>query len=229
MRRDRTAFLLLALALAGCRTSRPAPGHGPAGGHQHPRGMHHSFSGAARWAQVFDDPDRDVWQKPEEVVAALELAPGMVVADIGAGTGYFEPHLAAAVGPGGKVLGLDVEPDMVEHMRQRFADAGLLQAEARLVAPDDPGLGDASVDRVLIVDTWHHVDDRPIYSAKLLRALRPGGRVIVVDYTAESPLGPPREFRLSPEAIAKDLEDGGLTARVVPETLPNQFIVVGER
>jgi cyclopropane fatty-acyl-phospholipid synthase-like methyltransferase len=191
--------------------------------------MHHSFAGAERWAQVFDDPERDAWQKPEEVVAAMTISPGMAVADIGAGTGYFGPHLATAVGRDGHVLALDVEPDMVAHMQQRFATAGLPQVEARLVDPDDPGLPASSLDRILIVDTWHHIDDRPIYSARLRAALRPGGQVVIVDYTAESPMGPPREFRLSPEAIMKDLEGGGLRTRLVPETLPNQFIVLGER
>lgn len=218
--------LLAGLALAACRTSPAEPAHRA---HRHPQGMHHSFAGAERWAAVFDDPARDAWQRPEEVVALMEIRPGMIVADIGAGTGYFEPHLAAAVGADGKVLALDVEPDMVAHMTKRFADAGLAQVVAHQVAPDDPGLPAGTVDRVLIVDTWHHVDDRPIYSAKLLWGLAPGGRVIVVDYTADSPLGPPREFRLSPEEIRADLEGGGLVTRQLSETLPNQFVVVGQR
>ena len=78
-----------------------------------------SFANAEQWAKLFDDPGRDAWQKPVELVAALELAPGMTVADIGAGTGYLEGHLAAAVGAEGRVIAIDSEPAMVEYMKAR--------------------------------------------------------------------------------------------------------------
>jgi len=77
--------------------------------------MHHGFKDVARWIKVFDHPERDQWQKPQAVVSALQLEPGMSVVDIGAGTGYFLPHLRAAVGDAGRVLALDVEPNMVAY------------------------------------------------------------------------------------------------------------------
>jgi SAM-dependent methyltransferase len=151
----------------------------------------------------------------------------MSVADIGAGTGYFVPHLSPAVGGDGRVLALDVEPNMVAHMRDRFAKAGLQNTEARLVAPDDPGLDPGSIDRILIVDTWHHISDRERYSARLREALRPGGAVLVVDFTPESPHGPPAAMRLSADQVSAELAAGGFEVEILEESLPNQYVIRG--
>jgi cyclopropane fatty-acyl-phospholipid synthase-like methyltransferase len=191
--------------------------------------MVHRFENADHWAKIFDEPHRDDWQKPADVVGALALAPGMTVVDIGAGTGYFEKRLADAVGADGRVLALDVEPDMIRYLRERAAREGTPNVEARVVRTDDPELAPASVDRVLIVDTWHHVGGREAYAGKLATALRPGGMVAVVDFTMESPMGPPRHHRLRPEQIAHELEAGGLHASVSPVQLPNQYIVIGAK
>jgi hypothetical protein len=100
----------------------------------------HRFDDAARWSKVFDDPERDAWQKPQHVVELLGVAPGMTVADVGAATGYFLPHLAKAVGPSGKVIGEDIEPDMVKWMSDRGQREKLTTVEARLGTADDPKL-----------------------------------------------------------------------------------------
>lgn len=201
--------------------------HGEGHGHHAPGGMPHRFEDAAKWAKVFDDPARDVWQRPADVVVVLELKPGMTVADLGAGTGYFLPHLSKAVGASGVVLGLDVEADMVRHMGERAASGGLSNVTAKLVAFDDPGLVAASVDRVLIVDTWHHIASREAYSKKLAAGLKPGGFVAVVDFTMETDKGPPKKHRIAPEQVVAELSAGGLSARVVEEPLPDQYVVVG--
>src|SRR5690606_20382507 len=163
----------------------PGPGgpgaHGPGheathGGHAHHGGGYQmDFSEVERFARHFDGPERAAWQKPDEVVRLLELSPGAIVADIGAGTGYFLAPLSRAVGPKGRVLALDVEPNMVEYMKRRTQREALANVEARTVAPDDPGLAANSVDRVLIVNTWHHIGNRTQYATKLAQALRPGG------------------------------------------------------
>lgn len=197
--------------------------------HRHQGPAHHRFEDAERWARVFDDPARDAWQRPSEVVALLGLRPGMTVVDLGAGTGYFLPHLSRAVGGEGRVLGVDIEPDMVRYMRERAERQRLTNVEARLARPDDPGLGAASVDRVLVVDTWHHVESRPAYTRRLARALRPGGQVMVVDFTLESRHGPPRAARLPAAAVAEELRAGGLEAEVVEEGLPEQYVVIARR
>ncbi len=196
--------------------------------HDHDHAMPHDFSDAERWATVFDDPARDAWQRPVDLVALAGLAPGMTVAEIGAGTGYFLPHLSRAVGETGKVLALDIQPTLVEHMRERARRDGLVNVDARVVAPDDPALPAQAVDRVLVVNVWHHLDDRVAYARHLATALAPGGRVIIVDFTADSPHGPPPGHRLAPETIADDLARAGLTAHLPAEPLPYQYVVFGE-
>ena len=193
-------------------------GHGP---------LVHRFKGAEEWAKQFDDPARDAWQKPAEVVALLKLAPGMTVADVGAGTGYFEAALSRAVGPKGRVLALDIEDDMVAYLRARAAREGLANVAPAKVAPDDPMLPAGGVDRVLIVDTWHHIDAREAYAAKLRAALAPGGFVAVVDFTLEAQQGPPPQHRVAPEQVEKELRAGGLVPEIAVESLPDQYVVIG--
>lgn len=183
------------------------------------------FTAMAR-AQNLDDPAREAVQKPDEVVRLAELAEGMTVADIGAGTGYFESRLSRAVGPTGRVLALDVDPRMVASMKQRFASEALTNVEVRLVTPTDPGLDPQSVDRVLLVDTWHHLHNRSAFAQALRQALKPGGQLIIVDYTAEALQGPPASMRVSSDALQKELTAAGYLPRLLCETLPNQYVVI---
>jgi SAM-dependent methyltransferase len=188
---------------------------------------HHQHGGAVeRWAHL-DEPDRDEWQRPGLVVAAARLADGQVVADIGAGTGYFEVHLSRAVGARGRVLALDVNPKLVEHMKRRFHDAGLNNVEAWVLQHEDPGLEPGSLDRVLVIDLWHHLHDRVAYGRRLRAALRPEGRLLVIDRDADSSHAPPVEMRISVETVIGELEAAGFSARVLPQTLPRQFMVEG--
>ncbi len=187
------------------------------------------FDDAAAWTKVFDAKDRDEWQRPAAVITLLSLRPGMIVADVGAGTGYFEPHLARAVGQTGKVLALDIEPNLVAFMRDRFVREHLENARASLCLPDDPLLGEASVDRIVLVDTWHHVPDRVLYAQRLSKAVRVGGAIFVVDFTLESKMGPPPEHRLSADVVRAELAGAGLDATILGESLPEQYVVVGWR
>ena len=159
----------------------------------------------------------------------MKISAGMVVADIGAGTGYFEPHLSRAVGPTGKVFALDIEADMVRYLGERAAKEKLENVEAKKVELADPLLAAGSLDRVLIVDTWHHVDGRDAYAKKLQAGLKPGGMVVIVDFTMEATKGPPKEHRLAPEKIVAELAAAGLSAEIVNETLPDQFIIVAKK
>lgn len=190
---------------------------------------HHRFDDAASWSKVFDDPTRDEWQRPKDVVQAMSITPGTKVADVGAGTGYFEPYLSRAVGPTGKVIAVDVEPDMVRWIEDRAKREGLANVQAVLGAPDDPKLAAASVDRVLVVDTWHHVEDRRAYARKLASALAPGGAVYIVDFTKESPHGPPPAARLTPEEVSADLASAGLSPRRIDAGLPYQYVIAADR
>jgi SAM-dependent methyltransferase len=198
--------------------------------HQHrhgQQGAHGGRSGVDYWLPRLESEGRDGWQRPELVIEELEISPGMTVADLGTGTGYFVPHLSAAVGEGGTVLALDVDEELVEFVADRARQRGLDNVEARVIAFDDPGFAPASVDRVLIVNTWHHIDGREAYAARLAESLRPGGGVYVVDFTLDSPHGPPKHHRLAAEEVASELAAAGLEVTSLSEELPWQYIVVG--
>jgi cyclopropane fatty-acyl-phospholipid synthase-like methyltransferase len=190
--------------------------------------MPHRFESAELWAKNFDNPARDAWQQPDRVLAVLELGAGMTVADIGAGTGYFAVRLARAV-PDGQVIATDIEPDMIRYMTERAAREGLGNLRAALTPPDDPELPAAGVDRILVVDVWHHLGDRAAYARRLAAALRPGGKLAVVDFRRESTHGPPPEHRLAPEQVVGELRAAGLATSVLATTLPEQYIVIGTR
>jgi SAM-dependent methyltransferase len=239
-KKARTGVLVLVVALgltacggSGTRNTATTPARADVAGSEtshHRHGYHgHRFNDAARWSKVFDDPARDEWQKPAHVVELMAITEGMAVADVGAGTGYFEPHLSRAVGSGGKVIAEDVEPDMVQWMADRAKREGLTNVHAILGKADDPKLPSSSLDRVLVVDTWHHIDDRRAFAQKLAGALKAGGSVFVVDFTFDSPHGPPKHARLAPEAIREDLAAAGLEVEIVKSALPDQYVVRGQK
>jgi cyclopropane fatty-acyl-phospholipid synthase-like methyltransferase len=227
--RSPSALSLVALLVAcggGATTSPPAePAHAHHAEHSaaRPDHFHHSFDDAERWAAVFDDPARDAWQKPDEVVDALHLAADAHVADVGAGTGYFAVRLARAV-PRGKVYAVDIEPDMIRYMGERAQREGLANLVPVLGAADDARIPEP-VDLVLVVDTYHHIADRTAYFRRIAGSLRPGGRVVIVDFTAESPIGPPVEHRLSVERVVAELGDAGYAEVARHDFLPNQYVV----
>jgi len=211
-------------------------GHGHGHGGEHDRGLDgqghdlpHDFSDAEAWSKRFDRPERDTWQKPQAVVDLMEIEPGMKVADLGAGTGYFLGYLSAAVGHQGKVLGLDPETELVQFMAERAEREGWDNVEPLEIPYDDPGVNPGSLHRVLVVNTWHHIENRGAYSERLYQALAPGGRVYIVDFTRESPTGPPLKHRLEPQQILDELALGGFEGELVGEDLPRQFVVVGWR
>jgi arsenite methyltransferase len=200
---------------------RPNHGHGEGGPHP-------SFADADAMAAVFDDPTRDTWQRPDDVLRALELEPGMTVADVGAGTGYFAVRLARAV-PRGEVLATDLEPDMVRFLSERAAREQLPNLRAILATPSASGLGAQSVDRILLVHVWHHLDDRKEYARGLAAALRPGGRLLIVEFSSSAHRGPPPSMRLAPEAVIAELGSASLSATISPISLPDQYIVEARR
>jgi SAM-dependent methyltransferase len=203
------AVLALVAAGAGAQTS-----------HTH----RHDFSGAERWAKTFDDPARDGWQKPHEVIRALALAPDALVADIGAGTGYFSARLAHMT-PNGRVFAVDVEPDMVEYLALRARRENLPNLEALLGRPDDARLP-VQVDRVLVVDTYHHIDARPAYFARLRGSLKPGAEVAIVDFTPDSPVGPPVSARIPRKQVVDEMGRAGYALAAEHTFLPYQYFLV---
>ncbi|HWB74341.1 MAG TPA: class I SAM-dependent methyltransferase [Nannocystaceae bacterium] len=189
--------------------------------------MQHRFERAEDWVARFDDPQRDAWQKPDVVIAALQLAADDVVADVGAGTGYFAVRLARAV-PNGKVIASDVEPDMVRYLGERARKESLANVIAVQGDAGDPKLPER-VGAILIVDVLHHVADRPAFFRALAGALDDGGRIVVVDFKPDAPEegpGPPRKHRLAIAELERDAKAAGLVLHAKDEaSLPYQYVV----
>ena len=156
---------------------------------------------------------------------ALDLKPGQTVIDIGAGTGYFTRRFAKAVGPSGAVIGLDVEPGMVDYMKADAKKLGLQNYHARVVKADDPELSPNSADVIFFCDTLHHVDDPPAYLRKLAPALKPGGRIAVVDYKKNAPDGPPKRMKISREQMIEQFRKAGYDMVREYKFLPYQYFV----
>ena len=214
-----TAILFAAL--------QAAPSPAEHADHAHDATVRHAFDDVEKWVKVFDDPERDAWQNPKAVIEKLGISAGMTVADLGAGTGYFSVRLARAVGAQGRVLAIDVEPKLVDYMKERAKKEQLVQMVPRLTSPNDPGLPARGVDLVLIVDTWHHIDDRVNYLAKLAAGLKVGGRVSVVDFKkGDFPVGPPDAHKLAPEAVVDEFRSAGWKMVTRWEELPYQYVLV---
>jgi ubiquinone/menaquinone biosynthesis C-methylase UbiE len=186
----------------------------------------HPFDDVARWEKVFDDPARARWQQPALIVRALALAPGMVVADVGAGTGYLARPLSDAVGPQGVVYAVEVEPNLVIHLRARAERERTVNVVPVLGSVDDPRLPAGRVDRVLFLDTYHHLDDRVAYFGRLRRVLAPGGRVIVVDWEKRADtIGPELSHRLAREQVVSEMERAGYRTLATDVRLGHQYVL----
>jgi ubiquinone/menaquinone biosynthesis C-methylase UbiE len=192
-----------------------------------PQEMHHRHGDPMAYIASLDDPARDAYQKPDEVLKALALRPGEVVADIGAGSGYFALRFARAVGETGRVYAVDVSPDMVRHLNRRLRDAGVRNVVTVLSEAGDPLLPDASVDRFVIVNTWHHVEDQAKYLGLLRRMLKPGGQVVHIDFhKRDLPVGPPVGTKIAREDLVKQMEAAGFRLAAEHAFLPYQYFLV---
>ena len=188
--------------------------------------MQHRFDDPERWAAVFDAPERDAWQRPEFVVSALVTRPDLRIVDLGAGTGYFTMRFARAV-PEGKVVAADIEPNLVAYLQVRAQREALANVVTQLGTADNPALGAfaGAIDLLFICDTYHHIRDRVAYFTKLRALLAPGGRLAVVDFTLDSPRGPPRRHKLAPEAVLAELTQAGFALVKQHEGLPDQYLL----
>lgn len=198
---------------------------------KHPEGhqTHHVPRSPDEWVRVLETPDRDGWQKPQQVVEALRLEAGSAVADIGAGSGYFSVRFAAAVGPQGTVYAADIDAGLIEYVKQRADKAGLKNLKPVLGKPDDPLLAPASIDLVFICDVIHHIENRGPYYKKLAQALRPGGRLAIVDFHKhELPVGPPPAMKIAKADLVAELEQAGFAVREEFDFLLYQYFLVFE-
>jgi SAM-dependent methyltransferase len=192
--------------------------------HEHGQGYQHAFDDAEKWANVFDDPARDAWQKPDEVLNALQLRRTDRVADLGAGTGYFSVRIAKLI-PEGKLFSVDIEREMLRHLRERAHHENLSVMVPVLGSAESANLPEP-VDLVIVVDTYHHIDNRVAYFSKLKASLRPNGRLAILDFKADSPEGPPPEHRIPSEQVTSELEAAGYTLVATHPFLPRQYFLV---
>ncbi len=185
--------------------------------------QHHPPRSATEYMHALDAKERDAWQKPHEVIAALNLRREEVIADIGAGTGYFSRRFARHAA---SVFAVDIEPKLLDVA----AKDALPNLRTVIAAADNPRLPDASVDTIFFCNVLHHIEGRPAYYAKLDRALKPGGRVVIVDfYKRKLPVGPPVEMKLSETQVESELAAAGFRRKASFDFLPHQYFLVFER
>lgn len=199
--------------------------------HEHHHGAYGNPQDLAAYVQRQLDPARAEWQKPDRVVKALGLKRGAVVADIGAGPGFWALRLARSVGTSGHVFAVEPEPHIIEILRERVTQARVANVTPVLGRADDPLLPPESCDVVLIVNTYHHFPDGPAFLRKVRHVLRRGGRIVNVDFAKrETPVGPPVEHRVAREDFLRDAKKAGLALVAEHAFLPHQyFLVLGLR
>jgi SAM-dependent methyltransferase len=179
---------------------------------------------------LLEGPDRDLWQMPGRIMDALGIAEGSVVADLGAGGGWFTIRLARRVGPNGLVYAEDIQRLMIEATDRRVKREGLRNVKTVLGTASDPRLPAAALDAVLMVDTYHELDDPVALLANLARALKKNGRIGVVDFKKDGwGPGPPLEERVDPELIVRDAAAAGLKLVRRETFLPYQFFLIFSR
>lgn len=194
---------------------------------KHGHHKHHDFSDIDKWVEKFEDPKRADWQRPDLVVEGLRLRPGQNVADIGAGTGYFTRRMAKKVSPGGFALAVEVEPGFFPYIRKRAREDNQYNILTVKADFDNPRLEEGSLDVIFICDTLHHIDNRAAYYKHLKRALRPGGRVVVVDFikNKQIPFGPGPKKRIAAKVLKAEFEAAGFAVSIDPVSLPYQYIL----
>jgi len=184
------------------------------------------FEEVEKYIAFLERPDRQQWQKPDDVVAALKLDGSETVVDLGCGSGYFTFRFAKAL-PNGKVVALDRQPEMIRHIHHKVVQDGITNVEARIVASDDPGLP-ADVDLVFLCDVLHHVPNRAEWLNTLSSQMSSGAKLVLIEFkTGKLPEGPPESVKLSKNDMLKILKDAGFPLQEDrPAFLPYQEYLV---
>ena len=178
-------------------------------------------------AEWLERPERESEEAPSKAIQALEIQPGQVVADIGAGSGYYTVRLAREVGPTGKVYSTDIQPGMLDLLLRNVAKAKLDNVVPVLGTPDDPKLPPGSLDLALMVDVYHELGAPQAFIRKLRAALKPNGRLVLLEFRKEDSRVPIRpEHKMSVAEVRQELEPEGFTLSAVLDVLPWQHILV---
>lgn len=201
-----------------------APGVHPISGRRYARPM--SVSGAA-W---LDRAEREDEEAPERALRILQIKPGSVVADIGAGSGYYVVRLARLVGPNGRVYANDIQQGMLDIMRDRIERERLGNVELVLGSDTDPRLPPAAFDLVLMVDVYHEFSEPQAMLRRIREALKPGGRLVLLEYRAEDtrvPILPDHKMTVAQARL--EVESEGFRLFTVNDQLPRQHVLIFTR
>ncbi len=179
---------------------------------------------------MLEGPDREAWQRPDLIMDALGIGDGSVVADLGAGGGWFTVRLAKRVGPNGVVYAEDIQPQMIEAIQRRVQREGLRNVSTVLGAADHPSLPRERLDAALMVETFYEVEDRHSLLTNVRDALKPGGRLGIVEYRTDGGgPGPPLEQRLPPAQVIRAVETAGFRFLRQEQFLPYQYLLIFSR
>jgi len=228
---------LLAVGLSAC-TSTTVGSTLSAGDYQYPKvhspdGIGKVYMGREiaqimghQGAAWLERPSREREEKPETLIQALMLKPTDVVADIGAGTGYFSFRISRFV-PDGKVLAVDVQPEMIAILTHLKQARGITNVDPILGEASDPHIPDASVDLALMVDVYHELAYPKEMLSAIARSLKPGGRVVLAEYRGENPLIPIKALhKMTRSQVRRELETSGFTYANTQEILPQQHLMI---
>ncbi|MXY23516.1 MAG: methyltransferase domain-containing protein [Acidobacteria bacterium] len=214
--------ITLAVAIVGLAAALAA-GVPPAEGQVRPP---HGSLFAPEDLGLLEGPDRDAWQEPELIMDALSIADGAVVADVGAGGGWFTVRLAQRVGPNGLVYAEDIQPQMIESINRRVSRAGLANVQTIIGTPSNPMIP-APIDALLMVEVYGQLEDPVTLLQNVLPRLKPGGRVGIVEYRLDGGgPGPPTAERVEPETIIRDAEAAGLRLQSRNDQFRFQYLLV---
>ncbi len=175
---------------------------------------------------LLEGPDRNAWQKPDQIMDELKIADGSIVADLGAGGGWFTVRLARRVGPNGIVYAEDIQPQMIESINRRVSREGLTNVRTILGTAEDPKLP-RGLDAVLIVAVYQEMADPVTLLRNVATALKPTGRIGIIDFKLDGGgPGPPLDERVEPEVVLRDAEMAGLVLLSKPTFLRYQYLLI---
>ena len=217
----KTILILIAFVfLASCRDH----GHH----HEHNSNTHMNQRNFDELVKNFESSERDSWQKPNKVIDLMGDINGKSIMDVGAGTGYFSFKMATK---GANVIAADVDDRFLDYIKEKKTKIGDSLVTPRKTEYDDPLLAEKEVHHVIIVNTYHHIEDRIAYFKKVENGLKVGGTLIIVDYKKiKSPNGPPLEHRISYDKVVNELKEIGFTnLKILKDMLENQYIIIAKK
>jgi ubiquinone/menaquinone biosynthesis C-methylase UbiE len=207
-------------------------GHQKGEAHKHHHGHsneHMNSTSFEELAKRFESKERDEYQQPEKVIAFLGDVSGQTIMDIGAGTGYFSFKLAEA---GAKVIAADVDDRFQNYIKEKKEELSVTdeKIELRKIPYDTPNLANEEVNMVLIVNTYHHIEDRISYFEKVKKGLKPNGKLVVIDFfKKELPIGPPSKMKIERSKVSKELKEAGFSnIEINDELLEYQFVLIAQ-